>query len=113
MKNYYSRVSKIYSSAAFKRLTETTQILVPKFTGARQPKNRQSHSYEVALCARALAESMELPGKIIDYKNSLEIVSLLHDLGHPPFGHDGQKLLNKNMVKKGLKEGFDDNSQIF
>jgi len=109
--NYYSRLNKIYSSAAFQGLTEKTQILVPKFNGARKPKNRQSHSYEVALCSMALAESMALPGKVIDYKRSLEVVSLLHDLGHPPFGHDGQKLLNKIMKEKGLKEGFDDNSQ--
>ena len=107
MINYYSRLNKIYSSAAFQGLTEKTQILVPRFNGARKPKNRQSHSYEVALCSMALAENMALPGKVIDYNRSLEVVSLLHDLGHPPFGHDGQKLLNRVMKK----EGFDDNSQ--
>ena len=109
--NHYAKLNTIYSSAAFQGLTEKTQILVPKFNGARKPKNRQSHSYEVALCSMALAESMALPGKVIDYNRSLEVVSLLHDLGHPPFGHDGQKLLNKIMKDKGLKEGFDDNSQ--
>lgn len=113
MINYFERLNKIVNSPLFQGLTETTQILVPEFRGARKPKNRQSHVYEVNLCAQALAESMALPGKKLDYNRSLEIVCLLHDVGHPPFGHDGQKLLNKVMKSKGLKEGFDDNSQIF
>ena len=109
--NYFERINKIYSSPAFTGLTETTQILVPKFNGARKPKNRQSHSFEVELCSQALAASLAIPGKVIDYKNSLKVVSLLHDLGHPPFGHDGQKFLNKRMKLEGLREGFDDNAQ--
>ena len=111
MTNFYERKNYFVNSAAFNGAWYKTQVEVNEYRGARNVTNRQSHAYEVSLCAAAMADSLNIPGKKIDYKRALEMTCLAHDLGHPPFGHDGQKLLNKYFKKKGLEEGFDDNAQ--
>jgi len=106
--------TNIESNKQFQRLAEKTQVLVPQNGLIETAKNRFSHSYEVStsglLIATDLAEKLKVSVSDIDYQFSLHNVCLLHDIGQSPFGHDGQKVISDKMIKLGLKEGFDDNS---
>jgi dGTP triphosphohydrolase len=104
----------IEDNKQFARLIEKTQVNVPQTGRHEVIKNRLTHSYEVATSsltiASAIADRLDIDVFDIDYRSSLYNVSLLHDLGHPPFGHDGATLLDKKLKELGLKEGFSDNN---
>ncbi len=106
--------SNIESNKAFQRLAEKTQVLMPRCGMKEVAKNRYSHSYEVAtsslMIASTIADSLNVPIHVIDYEESLFNVSLLHDIGHPSFGHDGVDLLDNYFKDLGLVEGFSDNN---
>ncbi len=91
---------RIIHSTAFRRLKHKTQVFVN--TTDDHFRTRITHSLEVSQIARTLA-------KIFGLNEDLcETLSLAHDLGHPPFGHAGEKILNEVMYKYG---GFDHNIQ--
>lgn len=99
-KRDYTRV--IYSSS-FRRLQGKMQLL-----GVQNDKfyrNRLTHSLEVAQIARAIAE-------LVGYESSelyiVEAGALAHDIGNPPFGHYGERILNKLSEDIG---GFEGNAQ--
>lgn len=112
--NKYEERSNIEAAKAFQRLSEKTQVLMPETGREEVVKTRFSHSNEVATCAmimaNIIADKIGIPYTEIDYKGALENTCLLHDIGHPPFGHDGATMINDFFVKLGLKEGFDDNN---
>ncbi len=96
----YARV--LYSSS-FRRLQGKMQLLGVNET--RFNRNRLTHSLEVAQIARGLAAQLGI--------NSTEVVetcSLIHDIGNPPFGHSGEKVLNKLAHEAG---GYEGNAQAF
>ena len=106
---------EIESSKAFRRLKDKTQVLVPSHEYDESVMNRQSHSFAVASSANqmivSMAKDLGLSSKHkIDHSYSLRQSCLLHDIGHPPFGHDGAKEISMKAQAMGLKEGFDDNS---
>jgi len=103
----------IISNKAFQRLAEKTQVVYPKNGRKETVQNRLTHSYQVANSAEIIKEAIKLPFVEIDYTFSLKNICLLHDIGHPPFGHEGAKFLNKFFKEQGLKEGFDDNNNNF
>ena len=91
---------RIVHSTAFRRLKHKTQVFVN--TTGDHYRTRITHSLEVSQIARTL-------GKIFGLNEDLcETLSLSHDLGHPPFGHAGEKALNDCMNNFG---GFDHNIQ--
>ena len=91
---------RIVHSTAFRRLKHKTQVFVN--TTGDHYRTRITHSLEVSQIARTL-------GKIFGLNEDLcETLSLSHDLGHPPFGHTGEKALNHCMNNFG---GFDHNIQ--
>ncbi len=91
---------RIVHSTAFRRLKHKTQVFVN--TTGDHYRTRITHSLEVSQIARTL-------GKIFGLNEDLcETLSLSHDLGHPPFGHAGEKALNYCMSNFG---GFDHNIQ--
>ncbi len=91
---------RIVHSTAFRRLKHKTQVFVN--TTEDHYRTRITHSLEVSQIARTL-------GKIFRLNEDLcETLSLSHDLGHPPFGHAGEKELNYCMNSFG---GFDHNIQ--
>ena len=91
---------RIVHSTAFRRLKHKTQVFVN--TTGDHYRTRITHSLEVSQIARTL-------GKFFGLNEDLcETLSLSHDLGHPPFGHAGEKTLNYCMNKFG---GFDHNIQ--
>lgn len=108
-------IENIENNKSFQRLSEKTQVLVP-MTGRNEiVKNRLTHSYEVATSASNIMLNIALKNKLssindLDYQNSVKQICMLHDIGHPPFGHDGAKIIDSFFKEKGLAEGFSDNN---
>ncbi len=92
---------RIIHARSFRRLRDKMQVLPPS-TGDHF-RNRLSHTLEVAQVARDLARQLHLN------EDLAEAVALAHDLGHPPFGHMGEKALNEQMEKFG--KTFEHNAQ--
>jgi dGTP triphosphohydrolase len=111
--------SNVESNKMFQRLAEKTQVLMP-YNGEKEvTRNRLTHSYEVATSSQMMAEgiahhlsndSIHYSGNQIDYQSNIFNISLLHDIGHPPFGHNGASFISETFKNLGLKEGFDDNN---
>ena len=91
---------RILHSTAFRRLKHKTQVFVN--TSGDHFRTRITHSLEVSQIARTLAKYFNLN------EDLAETLSLAHDLGHTPFGHEGEEALNECMKKNG---GFDHNIQ--
>ncbi len=91
---------RIIHSTAFRRLAHKTQVFVPH--EGDHFRTRLTHSIEVGQLARALARSLRLD------EDLAEAVALAHDLGHTPFGHTGEEVLDALTAGIG---GFDHNAQ--
>ncbi len=91
---------RIIHSTAFRRLAHKTQVFVPH--EGDHYRTRLTHSIEVGQLARALSRSLGLD------EDLAEAVALAHDLGHTPFGHTGEDVLDALMAAHG---GFDHNAQ--
>ena len=91
---------RIIHSTAFRRLKHKTQVFVN--TNDDHYRTRITHSLEVSQIARSLAKYFKIN------EDLTETLSLAHDLGHTPFGHAGEEILNVCMNKHG---GFDHNVQ--
>lgn len=108
--NYLLTRANIESNKAFQRLLDKTQVLATQLGRDEIIKNRLTHSYEVATSAEIIAQTISTYAFNADYQKSVYNVSLLHDIGHPPFGHDGAKRLATTFKKFGVEEGFSDNN---
>lgn len=93
----YARV--IYSSA-FRRQQGKMQLL--EVNGKAFYRNRLTHSFEVAQVARAIVDHLkhenDLKNKDVDFVKTTRVVetaSLIHDIGNPPFGHHGERILDQ------------------
>jgi dGTPase len=91
---------RIIHSAAFRRLEYKTQVFVNH--EGDYYRTRLTHSIEVAQIARTIACALNLNMDLT------EAIALAHDLGHTPFGHSGEEVLNELMAKSG---GFNHNLQ--
>jgi dGTPase len=91
---------RILHSGAFRRLSQKTQV----FAGPMGDYHRMrlTHTLEVSSIARTIARALALNEDLV------EALALAHDLGHPPFGHSGEDVLNECLKNDG---GFNHNMQ--
>ncbi|WP_326559703.1 deoxyguanosinetriphosphate triphosphohydrolase family protein [Micromonospora sp. NBC_01796] len=112
---------RIVSSPFFARLGGVTQVISPGGSGLLV-HNRLTHSLKVAQVGRAVAERLTADKRYRDLLDSLggcdpdvvEAAALAHDLGHPPFGHLGEEVLDRIARQRlGLPDGFEGNAQSY
>ena len=91
---------RILHSSAFRRLKHKTQVFLNE--QGDYYRTRLTHTLEVSQISRSIAFALNLN------EDLTEAIALSHDLGHPPFGHAGEEILNSKMLDFG---GFDHNEQ--
>src|ERR1700723_2087509 len=93
-RNDYARDrDRVVHSRAFRRLEAKTQVFTMRFSD--HFRNRLTHTLEVSQIARTVATALGLNSELV------EALALVHDIGHPPFGHAGERKLNELMNRHG------------
>ncbi len=101
-RNEYARDrDRVIHSRAFRRLEAKTQVFTTRYSD--HFRNRLTHTLEVAQVARTVASALQLNTDLA------EALALVHDIGHPPFGHAGERQLDRRMREHGRH--FDHNLQ--
>src|SRR5580765_2763581 len=90
---------RVVHSRAFRRLENKTQVFT--YRGSDHFRNRLTHTIEVAQIARTVASALRLNSDLA------ETLALVHDIGHPPFGHAGEQALDREM--RAFGDIFDHN----
>ena len=85
---------RVVHARAFRRLEAKTQVFTPGLSD--HFRNRLTHTIEVAQISRTIAAQLALNVDLV------ETLALVHDIGHPPFGHAGEKALDGAMRQHGL-----------
>jgi dGTPase len=99
-RNDYARDrDRVIHSRAFRRLEAKTQVFTTRYSD--HFRNRLTHTLEVAQIARTVAGALELNTDLA------EALALVHDIGHPPFGHAGERRLDELVRPRG--DRFDHN----
>lgn len=97
--NYERDRDRIIHSRAFRRLENKTQVFTTRYSD--HFRTRLTHTLEVAQISRTVARALALNQDLV------EALALVHDVGHPPFGHAGESALNQLMSEH--QGGFDHN----
>jgi len=90
---------RVVHARAFRRLEAKTQVFTRRYSD--HFRNRLTHTIEVAQISRTIAAQLRMNTDLV------EALALVHDLGHPPFGHSGEKALDAAMRQHGFS--FDHN----
>lgn len=95
---------RITHSSAYRRLSHKTQVFTRELAADRGDyhRSRLTHTLEVASVARTVARALRLNEDLV------EALALAHDVGHPPFGHAGELVLDERLAEVG---GFNHNQQ--
>jgi dGTPase len=101
-RNAYARDrDRVIHSRAFRRLEAKTQVFTTRYSD--HFRNRLTHTLEVAQIARTVAGALQLNADLA------EALALVHDIGHPPFGHAGERKLDELLRPQG--DSFNHNLQ--
>src|SRR5262245_46641449 len=90
---------RVVHSRAFRRLENKTQVFARRYSD--HFRNRLTHTLEVTQISRTVARALKLNADLV------EALALVHDVGHPPFGHAGEAVLNRLMAP--YQDKFDHN----
>jgi dGTPase len=102
-------IGRVLHAKAFRRLAGKTQVFTRRGAEADHSRSRLTHTLEVAQIARTAAATLGLNAALA------EALALVHDIGHPPFGHAGEKALDQVLraanadPESAAKPGFDHN----
>lgn len=90
---------RVIHTKAFRRLEKKTQVFAPDYSD--HFRNRLTHTIEVAQISRTISKALGLNNDLC------EVLALSHDIGHPPYSHEGERVLD--LIMKRFGEGFEHN----
>jgi dGTPase len=102
--NFQEDILRIIRATSFRRLAHKTQVFINDTHKIDHYRSRLTHTLEASVISKIISDALQLSSDLT------EAICLAHDMGHPPFGHTGEDVLNEILKSYG---GFDHNYYAF